>query len=152
MLPEKDSISNTNSLSPKTRQLNLQQKYESLIILPQEDTQHFSISSCKNSTLDHVPPLQTEQDVLTQILENSTLNDVPPLQTEQDVLTQISENIQEDPNKKIINDIQKEVEKEIVRENIQEENEELQEENKNTNLLESNINKQLKNQKECIIL
>lgn len=163
MLPEKDSISNATSLSPKIRQLNLQQRYESLIILPQEDTPDSSNSSCKNctcnqinqnSTLDDVPPLQTEQNVLTQIPDNSILDEVPPLQTEQNVLTQITENIQEDPNKKIINDIQKELEKEIARENKeqQEESKELQEENKNTNLLESNINQELKNQKECIIL
>ena len=140
MLPENDSISNATYLSPKIRQLNLEQRYESLIILPQEDIPDSSTSSCKNCTCN-------------QINQNSTLYDVPPLQTEQNVLTQITENIQEDPNKKIINDIQKELEKEIARENKeqQEESKELKEENKNTNLLESNINQELKNQKECII-
>ena len=132
MLPEKDSISNTSSLYAKKRQLNLHQRYESLIILPQQDTEDFSISSCKNCTSN-------------QIKENYILDNVSSLQTEQNQVTQIRENIQEDPNKKIINDIQNRVEKEIAIENKQEEN-------KNTNLQKSNINKQVKNQKHCIIL
>lgn len=140
MLPD----NNEENLSLQTRKLNLEAKYESLVILPEETTEKSCVPPCDNC-------------VCTSNLENN--DDVPPL--EEDHSSPLKEEpcspLKEDENKEIDNE--NVTEKEFERENNEqlEEKEEQEEElkekqNKNTNLEESIIDKELKNQKECIIV
>jgi hypothetical protein len=138
MLPE----NNEEDKSFQSRKLNLDAKYESLVIVPQDATEKSCVPPCNNCVCnsesqnsDYVPPLEEDH--------SSPLKEDPTSPLKQDKNQEISnENL---------------TEKEFERENNEqleekEEEKEQLKENKNTNLEESIIDKELKKQKECIIV
>lgn len=125
MLPD----NNEDNLSLQTRKLNLEAKYESLVILPEETTEKSCVPPCDNC-------------ICTSNLENN--DDVPPLEEDH------SSPLKEDEN---ITEKEFESENNEQLEEKEEEEEQLKEKDvKKNNLEESIIDKELKNQKECIIV
>jgi hypothetical protein len=138
------SENNEEDKSFQSRKLNLQAKYESLVIVPQDPTEKSCVPPCDNCVCNS---------------ESQNSDDVPPLEEDH------SSPLKEDPTSPFKQDENQEIskenltEKEFERENNEqleqkeEQEEELKEkENKNTNLEESIIDKELKKQKECIIV
>jgi hypothetical protein len=134
MLPE----NNEENQSLQTHKLNLEAKYESLVILPEETTEKSCVSPCDNCVCnsesqnsDHVPPLEEHHSSPLKEDENKEISNENL--TEKEFERENNEQLEE-----------KEEEKEQEKEQLKE--------NKNTNLEESKIDKELKNQKECIIV
>jgi len=138
------SENNEEDKSFQSRKLNLQAKYESLVIVPQDPTEKSCVPPCDNCVCNS---------------ESQNSDDVPPLEEDH------SSPLKEDPTSPFKQDENQEIskenqtEKEFERENNEQleekekQEEELKEkENKNTNLEESIIDKELKKQKECIIV
>lgn len=130
------SENNEEDKSFQSRKLNLQAKYESLVIVPQHPTEKSCVPPCDNCVCNS---------------ESQNSDDVPPLEEDH------SSPLKQDENQEISKENL--TEKEFERENNEqleekeEQEEELKEkENKNTNLEESIIDKELKKQKECIIV
>jgi hypothetical protein len=144
MLPE----NNQKDKSLQSRKLNLEAKYESLVIVPQDPTEKSCVPPCDNCVCnsesqnsDDVPPLEEDH--------SSPLKEHPPSPLKQDPTSPLKQDENQEISKENL------TEKEFERENNEqlEEKEELKEkQNKNTNLEESINNKELKKQKECIIV
>lgn len=138
------SENNEEDKSFQSRKLNLQAKYESLVIVPEDSSEKSCVPPCDNCVCNS---------------ESQNSDDVPPLEEDS------PSPLKEDPTSPLKQDKNQEIskenltEKEFERENNEqleekeEQEEELKEkENKNTNLEESIIDKELKKQKECIIV
>ena len=131
-----DSETKEENLSLKSRKLNLEAKYESLVILPKITSEKSCVSPCNNC-------------LCNSNLENN--DDVPPLKEDPTSPLKLDEN-QEISNENL-------TEKEFESENNEqleekeEEEEQLKEKDvKKNNVKEAIIDKELKNQKECIIV